>query len=97
MSTTTNEVKITGLFTDGTTRTYSLEQNNPEYLNYVKPRIKQLNQVMTGGDTSSIPASVQSYAHDMQTTFVSSEGAPLMQIAKGQITITEEEVIYSGN
>ena len=97
MSTTTNEVKITGLYTDGTTRTYSLEQDNLEYLNYVKSRIKQLNQVMTGGDTSTIPASVQGYAHDMQTTFVSADGAPLMQIAKGQITVTEEEVIYSGN
>lgn len=89
------EVKITPMYTDSTTRTYTIPVTETEQLADVKPRIIQLNQVFTGGDTSTIPASVQSYAADMQTTFVSNEGAPLMKIAKGQIVETEEEVIYS--
>ena len=97
MSTTTNEIKITGLYADGSTRAYSMVQDNQQALEQVKPRIKQINQVMTGGDTATIPASVQAYAHDMQTTFVSNDGAHLMKIAKGQVVTTTEEVIYDGN
>lgn len=97
MSTTTNEVKVTGLYADGTTRTYSMVQNDNMALASVKPRIMQINQVMTGGDSSTIPASVQAYAADMQTTFVSSSGEHLIKIAKGQVVTTTEEVIYNGN
>lgn len=94
---TTNEVKITPMFTDSTTRTFTIPITDIAHLANVKTRIKQMNQIYTGGDSSTIPASIQAYAEDMRVTFVSNDGAQVMNIAKGQIVQTYEEVIYSGN
>ena len=93
----TNEVKITPMFTDSTTRTFTIPVTSTAHLANVKTRIKQINTIYTGGDSSTIPASVQAYAADMRITFVSNDGAPVMNIAKGQIVQTEEEVIYDAN
>lgn len=94
---TTNEVKITPMFTDSTTRTFTIPVTSTAHLANVKTRIKQMNQIYTGGDSSTIPASIQAYAEDMRVTFVSNDGAPVMNIAKGQIVQTYEEVIYNGD
>lgn len=92
MSSTLIEVKITPVYNDMTTRTYTLPNVDMNELANVKTRVKKINAAL-GGDTSDTLASA--YAADMRKTFVSAGGASMSSINKAQIVITEEEEIYS--
>lgn len=84
MSTTKNEVKIKLIYEDGDDRTYKMEIE-PENMNTVKARVKEINnQTGTGAQ----------YTAPMKATFVSDTGAPMMKIGAVTIETTTEEVIY---
>lgn len=83
MSTSSNEVRVGIMFTDGTTRTYKLPEVPDENLANVKTRIQSINASITGGT-----------AQAFTQTFVSTTGAPVLNIASGKIITTEEEIIY---
>lgn len=95
MSTTTTEVKVSYLYEDGTTKAYTIPNVDYENLPNVKPRMILLNRAFGGDQTVS--SDVATYAANMKRTFVSSDGATLTRIARGQVIETEEEVIYNGD
>lgn len=95
MSSLTNEVSVTMYFGDYTTRSYTLPDVQSDALSGVKQRVKDLRNVMAGS-TSEIAQTTVEYGQSMLRTFVSADGAPLIDISKCVITSTQEEVIYSG-
>lgn len=82
MSSATNQGKITVLYQDATSRTYTLPDLRDEALTDIKSKVKAINQNMP---------------ENFSTTFISENKAPAIKIGKAQIISTEEEVIYSAN
>lgn len=80
----TNSIKLTMLYEDFTERTYSIPVYNTPNPTSVKENVWAFN------DDASISGS------DLQKTFISENGLPVMQISTAQIVTVEEEVIYSG-
>lgn len=84
------------MFSDLSTRAYSLPNVASSDLLWVKSKVVQLNKVFDG-EPGGISAAVVTYAENMKNTFVSSNGAALSRISKASFTVTEEEVIYNVN
>lgn len=77
----TTSVRIGLLYQDGTTRNYTFEGVADSVLPDVANKIKAIN------------ANSEDNFHK---TFVSNDGSPVLRIGSGQITSTEETVIYTG-
>ncbi|MBQ4402950.1 MAG: hypothetical protein II857_00905 [Selenomonadaceae bacterium] len=84
MSSQTNNVVLTLLYEDETTRNYTLEGVAAADLSNVKSKILAINENVNN-----------EYEYFYQT-FVSADGAPFTRIDGAKIVIIEEEVIYSG-
>lgn len=77
----TNSVRVSLLYEDGTTRSYTFEGVADSVLSGVADRIKAINADSTD---------------NFHKTFVSNTGSPVLRIGAGQITSAEETVIYTG-
>ena len=75
----TYEIKLTAVFGDYTTRTYSFNTTDVSVLANVKPRIIALN------------ANVPNYVKE---TFISDSGEQFARISAASITAKEEEIVY---
>ena len=84
MSSRQNNVVITLLYNDDSTRTYTFEDVAQADLAYVKRKIQSIN----ANDNND-------YA-DFYSIFVSKDGAAVTMIESAKIVAIEEEVIYSG-
>lgn len=80
MSQPINTVNVTVSYTDATSHTYAFNNVRTDALTSIKDKVRAINANMT---------------QDFKKTFVSSTGAPAMQIGKAQIISTQEEVIYN--
>ncbi len=78
----TNNVILTLVFEDATTRTVTFRGVDNSALNQVKPKIKALNTNMP-----------EAFA----TTFISTSGTNCTMIGKAQIVSIDEEVIYNAS
>lgn len=81
MAEVVTSVKVGLLYQDGTTRNYTFEGVADSVLPDVVDKIKAIN---------AAPSSA------FHQTFVSNDGSPVLRIGSGQITSTEETVIYTG-
>lgn len=81
MAETTTSVRIGLLYQDGTTRNYTFEGVADSVIPDVATKIKAIN---------AAPSS------PFHQTFVSNDGSPVLRIGSGQVTTTEETVIYTG-
>lgn len=77
----TNDVKIGLLYQDGTTRSYTFAGVADSVLSSVATKIKAINN-----DSND----------NFHQTFVSNNGSRVLRIASGEVTTTEEIVIYEG-
>lgn len=84
MSSLTNNVVITLLFNDASTRNIVFEGVANEDLQFVKEKIQSINANSNG-----------EYANFYQT-FISDDGEAIVRIESCKIISTEEEVVYSG-
>lgn len=77
----TNDVKVSLLYQDGTTRSYTFQGVEDSVLSGVAAKIKAIN-----ADSND----------NFHQTFVSNDGSRVLRIASGEITTTEDVVIYEG-
>lgn len=84
MSSLINDVVVTLLFNDNSTRNITLEKVANADLNSVSSKIQSIN------------ANVNNEFANFYQTFVSDDGAPVVRIESCRIVMTQEEVIYSG-
>lgn len=77
----TNDVRLSLLYGDGTTRSYTFNDVADSVIADVATKIKAIN---------AAPSSA------FHQTFVSDSGEAVLRIATGTITSTEETVIYTG-
>ena len=81
MSEVTTSVRVGLLYQDGTTRNYTFEGVADSVVADVATKIKAIN---ANSDDN------------FHKTFVSNDGSPVLRIGSGQVTTTEETVIYTG-
>lgn len=84
MSSLTNNVVITLLFDDDSTRNITFENVASADLPYVKDKIESIN------------ANANNEYANFYATFVSDDGEPVVKIESCKIVSIQEEVIYSG-
>lgn len=84
MSSLTNNVVITLLFDDDSTRNITFENVASEDLMTVKAKIQSIN------------ANANNEYANFYATFVSDDGEPVVKIESCKIVSIQEEVIYSG-
>ena len=84
MSSLTNNVVITLLFNDDSTRNITFENVASEDLMTVKSKIQSIN------------ANANNEYANFYATFVSDDGEPVVKIESCKIISTQEDVIYSG-
>lgn len=84
MSSLTNNVVITLLFNDDSTRNITFENVASEDLMTVKSKIQSIN------------ANANNEYANFYATFVSDDGEPVVRIESCKIVSTQEDVIYSG-
>lgn len=84
MSSLTNNVVITLLFNDDSTRNITFENVASEDLMTVKAKIQSIN------------ANANNEYANFYATFVSDDGEPVVRIESCKIVSTQEDVIYSG-
>ena len=84
MSSLTNNVTITLLFNDDSTRNITFENVASEDLMTVKSKIQSIN------------ANANNEYANFYATFVSDDGEPVVKIESCKIVSTQEDVIYSG-
>ena len=84
MSSLTNNVVITLLFNDDSTRNITFENVASEDLMTVKAKIQSIN------------ANANNKYANFYATFVSDDGEPVVKIESCKIVSTQEDVIYSG-
>jgi hypothetical protein len=84
MSSLTNNVVITLLFDDDSTRNITFENVASEDLMTVKAKIQSIN------------ANANNEYANFYATFVSDDGEPVVKIESCKIVSTQEDVIYSG-
>ena len=84
MSSLTNNVVITLLFNDDSTRNITFENVASEDLMTVKSKIQSIN------------ANANNEYANFYATFVSDDGDPVVKIESCKIVSTQEDVIYSG-
>lgn len=83
---TTRSVKIKLVYDDATSRTYTFNGVDGQYLPDVKDNVKAINQSLEAGTASNFA-----------NTFVSNLGSPCKLISNAQIIILNQEVIYSAS
>ena len=84
MSSLTNNVVVTLLYDDDSTRNITFEGVANDDLMAVKSKIQSIN------------ANANNEFANFYQTFVSDDGEPVVKIESCKIVATEEEVIYSG-
>ena len=84
MSSRTNNVIVTLLFDDDSTRNITFEGVASSVLAAVKAKIREIN------------ANANNEYANFYQTFVSDDGEPVVKIESCKIVSIEEEVIYSG-
>ena len=84
MASLTNNVVITLLFNDDSTRNITFENVASEDLMTVKSKIQSIN------------ANANNEYANFYATFVSDDGEPVVRIESCKIVSTQEDVIYSG-
>lgn len=84
MSSQTNDVIVTLLFNDDSTRNIVFENVADEDLQSVKSKIQSIN------------ANANNEFANFYQTFLSDDGEPVVKIEACKIVTTKEEVIYSG-
>lgn len=84
MSSETNNVIVTLLYSDNTRRNITFEDVADENIMNVKAKIKAIN------------ANANNEYENFYKTFVSDDGEPVTKIESCKIVVIEEEVIYSG-
>ena len=84
MSSLTNNVVITLLFNDDSTRNITFENVASEDLMTVKAKIQSIN------------ANANNEYANFYATFVSDDGEPVVKIESCKIVTIEEDVIYGG-
>ena len=84
MSSQTNNVVITLLFEDDSTRNITFEGVDEDDLIDVKSKIRAIN------------ANANNEYANFYQTFISDDGEPVLKIESAKIVSIEEEVIYSG-
>ena len=84
MSSLTNDVIVTLLFNDNSTRNIVFEDVPNEDVVNVKAKIKEIN------------ANANNEYANFYQTFISDDGAAFLKIESCKIVSTQEEVIYSG-
>lgn len=84
MSSQTNNVTITLLYADDTTRNYTFEDVSADDLDDVNDKINAIN------------ANENNAYENFYKTFVSEDGAAVTSISACKLTNITEEVIYSG-
>lgn len=84
MSSTSNEVQVTMLFSDDTGKTFSLPDVAEADLQNVATRVKAINN----GTATNVA--------DFRATFVSNAGASFVSISAAKIIRITEELIYNG-
>ena len=84
MSSLTNNVVITLLFNDDSTRNITFENVASEDLMTVKAKIQSIN------------ANANNEYANFYATFVSDDGEPVVKIESCKIVSSQEDVIYSG-
>ncbi|MBQ4403671.1 MAG: hypothetical protein II857_04610 [Selenomonadaceae bacterium] len=84
MSSLTNNVVLTLLFNDDSTRNITFENVANDDLTAVKSKIQAIN------------ANVNNEYANFYQTFISDDGEPVVKIESCKIVSIEEEVIYSG-
>lgn len=85
MSTTTNELQVTMLYTDFSTRNYGLDVATGMTPNQMKNNVRQFNAALAADSVNAI-----------YQTFVSDNGAPPVRISAAKMITRVEEVIYGG-
>lgn len=75
----TYEIKLTAVYEDYTSRTYTFGTSDAQALNNVKARVKALN------------ANVPNYVKE---TFISDDGEPFARISAASITLKDETIVY---
>ncbi|MBE8949024.1 MAG: hypothetical protein SR3Q1_00265 [Quinella sp. 3Q1] len=83
MSSLTNNVVVTLLFNDDSTRNITLENVASADLSAVKSKIQAIN------------ANANNEYANFYQTFISDDGEPVVKIESAKIVCIEEEVIYS--
>lgn len=81
MADVVTSVRVGLLYQDGTTRNYTFEGVADSVVADVATKIKAIN-----ADSND----------NFHKTFVSNDGSPVLRIGSGQVTTTEETVIYTG-
>ena len=84
MSSRTNNVVVTLLYDDDSTRNITFEGVANDDLMAVKSKIQSIN------------ANVNNEFANFYQTFISDDGEPVTKIESAKIVCIEEEVIYSG-
>ena len=84
MSSLTNNVVLTLLFEDDSTRNITFEGVDEDDLIDVKSKIRAIN------------ANANNEYANFYQTFISDDGEPVLKIESAKIVSIEEEVIYSG-
>ena len=84
MSSLTNNVVVTLLFNDDSTRNITFEGVASADLTSVKAKIQSIN------------ANANNEFANFYQTFISDDGEPVIKIESAKIVQIEEEVIYSG-
>ena len=84
MSTLTNNVVVTLLFEDDSTRNITFEGVEEDDLADIKSKIQSIN------------ANANNEFANFYQTFISDDGEPVIKIESCKIISTQEEVIYSG-
>jgi len=84
MSSQTNNVIVTLLFEDDSTRNITFEGVEEDDLMSVKAKIQSIN------------ANANNEYANFYQTFISDDGEPVIKIESAKIVTIEEEVIYSG-
>ena len=84
MSSRSNNVMITLLYDDDSTRTYTFENVGEVNVLQLRAKIQAINE-----------NSNDEYANFYQT-FISDDGEPVTRISNAKIVYVEEEVIYNG-
>lgn len=81
-----NELKVVLMYTDSTTRQYTLpEVPSTLTTEIVRGRVNEINSSLEAGQDQ-----------DFQQTFISNSGAGVHRIASAALVTKIEEVIYSG-
>lgn len=82
------EAQLTLAYTDLATRNVNFTDVPSSAVSSMKAKIMTFNSDISGNTAAGTA---------YKETFISNDGAPVQKISKAKYTVTNEEVIYSGN